>query len=441
MKRSRLESWFREVVIGAILEHSKPIVFMLAFVWRRLLPRTTIIAITGSLGKTTAKECLADVLSAEGRTFRSYRNQNAPIAVALNILRIRPSHRYAVIEVAGSAPRMMQKSARLLKPNVAIVLNVLHTHTTAFTDLAEHAAEKAALLGALKPGTLAVVNDDDPFVSRMPAPAGCRILRFGTGEAAEYRLSDITGAWPGRLDFTMQTPEGPRRIETQLVGQHWLTSAAAVMTAAIALGIPAGRAQEAFNRSAPFDARLQPMQLPCGAIVLRDDYNASIDTIEASLRVLADATALRRLLVITDMSDFGRNRKQRLKYLAARGAQVADGIVFIGESADYGMRRAVEAGISPAEAHAFPSLQPAAEFLRGELRAGDLVLLKGRTTDHTARAFFAQFASVKCWKDHCTKRMLCDTCWELGVPRSEMNRAKRVNRTEHVGPRESTKGG
>ena len=428
MTRGRFESWFREVVIGAVLERSQPIVFMLAFVWRRILPRTTVIAITGSLGKTTAKECLADVLSAEGRTFRSYRNQNAPIAVALNILRMRPWHRYAVIEVAGSAPGMMRRSARVLKPDVAIVLNVLRTHTTAFTDLAEHAAEKAALLSGLRSGALAVVNDDDPFVSRMPVPTGCRVHRFGTGEAAEYRLTDVSGAWPGRLDFTLETAAGTQRVETLLVGQQWLTSAAAIMTAVMALGIPANRAKEALRQAAPFDARLQPMQLPCGAIVLRDDYNASIDTIEASLRVLADATALRRLLVITDMSDFGRNRKQRLKYLAARAGEVADGVVFIGENADYGTRRAVEAGIPPTEAHAFPSLQPAAEFLRGELRAGDLVLLKGRTTDHAARVFFAQFSSVKCWKDHCTKRMLCDTCWELGVPPSEMNRAEPVRR-------------
>jgi len=409
-----------------MVRRSQPVIFMLAFVWRRILRRTTVIAITGSLGKTTAKECLANILSAEGRTFRSYRNQNSPISVALNILRVRPWHRYAVIEVAGAAPGMMRKSALLLEPDVAIVLNVLRTHTTAFTDLAEHAAEKAALLSGLRTNGIAVVNNDDLFVSRMSAPAGCQVHRFGARDAADYRLTEVTGTWPGRLDFTLQTARGTQRVETQLVGKQWLTSAAAVMTAAMALGIPAGRASESLRGAAPFDGRLQPMQLPCGAIMLRDDYNASIDTIEASLKVLADATALRRLLVISDMSDFGRNRKQRLKYLAARAAEVADAVVFIGESAEYGMRRAVEAGISSTEAHAFPSLQIAAAFLRAELRAGDLVLLKGRTTDHTARAFFAQFGTVRCWKDHCSKRMLCDTCWELGVSRLERRRAKPV---------------
>jgi UDP-N-acetylmuramoyl-tripeptide--D-alanyl-D-alanine ligase len=428
MTRSRLESWFREEVIGWVVHRSQPVFFFLAFIWRRMLIRTTVIAITGSLGKTTTKECLADVLSSKGRTFRSYRNQNAPIAVALNILRVRPWHMYAVIEVAGSEPGMMRRSARLLKPDVVIVLNVMRTHTTAFADLEQHATEKQQLLSWLRPGGVAVMNNDDMLVSRMTIPPGCHAHRFGKGTETDCRIDAISGAWPHRLAFSLHTPQGSRRIETQLVGKQWITSAAAVMTASIALGIPLDLASDALRIATPFSARLQPMRLPNGAIVLRDDYAGSIDTIEASLAVLGDATALRRLLVITDMSDFGRNRKQRLKYLAARAGEVADGVVFIGESADYGRRRAIDAGLSPETAHAFPSLQPAAEFLRGELRAGDLVLLKGRTTDHAARIFFAQIGHVACWKDYCAKRMLCDTCWELGVTREEMNRAELVTR-------------
>lgn len=415
MTASRLEAWFREKVIGAVLRRSKPAVFALAFIWRRMLRRTTVIAITGSLGKTTTKECLAEVLGTQAPTFRSFRNQNAPVVVALNILRIRPWHRYAVIEAAGAAPGMMRKSARMLRPDVAIVLNVLRTHTTEFTGLDQHALEKAQLLAALRPGGLAIVNADDDFVSDMTVPPGCIVHRFGTDVKADFRVDDVTGAWPGTLEFTLHVDGTSERVETQLVGRQWLTCAAAVMTTAIALGLPADRAAVALRDARPFPARLQPVELPNGAIILRDDYNASIDTIEASLRVLEEATASRRLLVITDMSDFGRNRKQRLKYLAARAAEVADGVVFIGESADYGVRRAIDAGMSPDAAHAFPSLRPAAQFLRGELRAGDLVLLKGRTTDHAARVFFAQTQNVLCWKERCTKRMLCDTCWELGV--------------------------
>lgn len=426
MTRDRLNAWVREEVFGPIVKRSFPVLYGLAFVWRRLLFRTKVIAITGSLGKTTAKECLAVVLATQGRTFRSYRNQNAPVAVALNILRIRPWHRYAILEIAGADPGMMRRSAPLARPDVAIILNVLRTHTIVFADLQQHAIEKARLLDSLNPKGAAVLNNDDPLVSAMGKQTQARLHLFGTSPGADYRVDQISAQWPGRLSFVLHHGTTSQTIDTQLVGAQWVVAAAAVITTAMALGIDLKRAADALKTAEPFAARMQPVLLPNGAIVLRDDYSASVDTIESSLRVLEDAKANRRVLVITDMSDFGRNRKQRLKYLASRSPQVSDVALFIGELADYGKRRAIDAGLSPAMAHAFPSLRSAAEFLQTELRDGDLVLLKGRTTDHAARIFFAQLGQVRCWKTDCDKRMLCDTCWELGMTRDEMRRATLV---------------
>ncbi len=427
MNRSRLEFWLREEIAGPVVKVLQPVLYLFAFVWRRLLVRTTVIGITGSLGKTTAKESLAYILAMEGRTFRSYQNQNNTAMVVLNILRIRPWHRYAVIEVAGSAPGLMKRSARLLRPDVAIVLNVRRTHSTAFTDMERYAAEKAELFAAVKPGGVVVMNDDDPLVSGMAVPTGTRVHRFGTAESAEYRMSSVSAVWPRRLGFVFRHGDQSRRIETQLVGEHWLTSAGAALTASVALGASLDHAALALRDAEPFAARLQPLELPSGAIILRDDNNGSIDTIEASLKVLSEATAGRKLLVMTDISDFGNQRRSnRLRYLGTRSAAVADVVVFIGVAADHGVRGAIEAGMPATNAHAFPSLRAAAEFLRGELRAGDLVLLKGRGSDHTARLFFAQLGDVACWKEYCAKRMLCDTCWELGVSRKEAAMAKLV---------------
>ncbi len=426
MTRSRVNARVREQIFGPILRHSEPLVFALAYAWRRLLFRTTVIGITGSLGKTTTKECLAVVLSSQARTFRSYENQNAPIAVALNILRIRPWHRYAVIEIAGSSPGMMKRSAPLVRPDVAIVLNVMRTHTIVFDSLDQHAIEKAQLLESLNPKGAAVLNDDDPFVSQMSKETRARVYRFGTQPDAEYRVADVPARWPARLSLVFHHGTVTRQIDTQLVGGQWLMSAAAVITASIALGIDLDAVARELKRAEPFPGRMQPVMLPNGAIVLRDDYSAPVDTIEASLRVLQEAKAKRRILVVTDVSDFGRNRKQRLKYLAARSAEVSDVALFIGELADYGKRRAIEAGLKPDAAHAFPELRSAAGFLRSELRSGDLVLLKGRTGDHATRIFFAQLGEISCWKIDCRKRMLCDTCWELGMIPDDMRRATLV---------------
>jgi UDP-N-acetylmuramoyl-tripeptide--D-alanyl-D-alanine ligase len=165
------------------------------------------------------------------------------------------------------------------------------------------------------------------------------------------------------------------------------------------------------------------VRLPNGAVVLRDDYNGSIDTVETSLRVLEEARASRRLLVVTDLSDFDAHRKHRLRYLASRAPYAAEVLVLIGEMAEYGKRRAVEAGLRHENVHAFASMRAAAEYLKQELRPNDVMLLKGRTTDHAARIYFAQLGAVGCWKEYCPKRMLCDICWELDVTPEQLRMA------------------
>jgi UDP-N-acetylmuramoyl-tripeptide--D-alanyl-D-alanine ligase len=157
--------------------------------------------------------------------------------------------------------------------------------------------------------------------------------------------------------------------------------------------------------------------------VLRDDYNASLDGLTAALAVLDATEARRRIVALTDASDAGGNRQARLKRLAPRLAAAAEVVVIIGESAAYGRRRIIEAGHSPATVYAFPSLQEAALFLRGELRAGDVALIKGRTSDHTARLLLAQLGPVACWRASCPKRTLCDHCWQLGLSQGEIARA------------------
>jgi UDP-N-acetylmuramoyl-tripeptide--D-alanyl-D-alanine ligase len=431
--RSRLELRLREQA-GPILQGLRPALVAAAYVWRRMMFRTTFIGITGSLGKTTTKEALANVLSSQARTFRSFRSQNNTIAVALNILRVRPWHRYAVIEAAGAAPGMLKNTARILAPDVAVIINVLRTHTDAFPELEMHAAEKFELLRGLRAGGLAVLNADDPLVALMKPPDKARVKWFGTSDSADYRLSDARSTWPGRLQFKLSFADTTHFVSTQLVGVQWLGAAAAAATTSICLGIDPQVVADQISRTEPFSARLQPVQLPSGAIILRDDYNGSIDAIEPSLKVLAESGARRRVLVITDVSDFGTHRRHRLKYLGQRAAEVADAVVFVGQSAGYGARRATAAGMRPTEAHGFASLRQAAEFLRGDLRDGDFVLLKGRTTDHATRILFAQLGEISCWLDYCPKRMLCDTCWELGASPETLRRAVPASRAREPLP-------
>ena len=180
-------------------------------------------------------------------------------------------------------------------------------------------------------------------------------------------------------------------------------------------GLTLRQAASALGQVPPVVGRMQPVRLPGGATVLRDDYNAPIDTLDAGLHILEGAAVARRVLLVTDFSDFGKNRKHRLRYLARAAARAADMAVFVGESAAYGGRQAVEAGMAPERVHDFHTLEETARFLRSELGRGDLMLLKGRTTDHVTRIFHALLGPIRCWKTTCRRRIPCDQCWELGA--------------------------
>lgn len=388
--------WIRQVLVGSWLMRLGWPLRAAAWIWRRLMFRTTFIAITGSLGKTTSKELLAAMLRAHGRTYATIGNQNGPRFVALNILRVRPWHRYAVLEVAGAAPGMMQRIAPVVRPDVAVLLTIRRTHSTQFASLDEHAQEKQHIIRNAAPGATIVLNDDDPRIAAMTAGPRQRVVRFGVSSSTDLRASGIGSAWPGRLAFTAHYGGAAVTVRTQLPGEHWMPSVLGALAAATAARIPLASAAAEAAFVIPFRGRLQPMRLPSGAVVLRDDYNASLDGTQAAFEVMRNARAGRRILVISDLSDFGGNRKRRLRYIAAQLPAIAEMAVFVGESIDYAVSRAIEAGLPATAVFGFPAPALAADFLRGELGEGDLVLLKGRTTDHVARIFFAQFADVSC---------------------------------------------
>jgi hypothetical protein len=118
---------------------------------------------------------------------------------------------------------------------------------------------------------------------------------------------------------------------------------------------------------------------------------------------------------VSDYTDTNEKPRDRLAKLGRRAAATADLAVFLGDRGHYGVRAAVAAGMPPERAHAFLSLQEAAEFLKKELRSNDLVLLRGRNADHNSRLYFAQLGTLACWKVNCGKTKLCDYCPELGA--------------------------
>ena len=386
---------------------------LLAMAWRRMMFRTTVIVLTGSVGKTTAKECLAGILATHGRTLKTPENQNGIHGVTDTLFRVRPWHKFVVLEVGTERPGGINSVARVAKPDVAIILAVARTHIRSFPTLEDTALEKSALLKHVSPKGVAILNADDERVRAMAGKSPAPVRLFGSTEDCDYAAADVSSAWPDSLEFTFRSTRFDQPVRTRLIGTQWLSSALAAMAAAESCGVPVEKAAAAIATVPPFAARMQPVRLPNGAVVIRDEETGSPDTVAAMFKVMRESRAQRRVLVFSEISDSDVRTRVRLREVGREAAELSDLAVFVGEHGRHGIRGALEAGMDPEHCHHIPELDAAATFLKAELQDGDLVFIKGRTTDHLSRIVFAQFGRIGCWRKECRLRPVCDFCPEL----------------------------
>jgi UDP-N-acetylmuramyl pentapeptide synthase len=393
----------------------------LAFVWRRLMFRTTFVTITGSLGKTTTTRIAVPILASSFPTNSTRGANNSRISLARTVLRTRPRHRVTVLEVGTKRPGALRRAAWQFRPDVVVILSVARTHTNYYPTLDDTAAEKATLMSRLGKNGIAILNGDDPRVLAMAARAPGRVRTFGRSPQFDMWASDISSRWPERLCFTVHAGGRSLPVRTKLVGGHWVTAALAALSLALCCGLDLAEAVSALEQAETYPGRMQPLPLPSGAVLLRDDFNASVDSLAAGLKVLREAQAHRRILVTGDVEDSGKDASGRFADLGRDAAASADMAIFFGEHGELGACAAVAAGMDPERARSFPTQREAGEFLTEILAKGDLVLLRScdrdngahPICDHPERIYYAQFGTVECQRVDCRDDLTCDTCCYL----------------------------
>jgi UDP-N-acetylmuramoyl-tripeptide--D-alanyl-D-alanine ligase len=375
--------------------------------------RTTFVAITGSAGKTTAATALGAILSSHASTNWLREAKNHRLGLAMTILRTRFQHRFTVIEVGTRAPGALRKAAWMIAPDVVVMLRVLNVHSNAFATLAQMTYEKSRLLSRLGKRGIAILNADDPQVLGMRSLCRGPVRTFGLTPGSFMTASEVSSNWPRRLSFRATCGDESAWVETNLVGNHMLCSALGALTAAVVCGVPLTKAAACFKDIQPVRGRMQPMDLPNGVTVLRDEYNPTLPTLEAAFDVMRSAEASRRIAILGEVLDSGRPERQAARFVGAQAAQAVDMVVFVGELAKLGAKGAIAAGMPADSARAFNTLREAAEFLKSELRAGDLVLVHGWVGRHPERAILAQLGSISCWLERCPKLIRCEDCSQL----------------------------
>ena len=293
---------------------------------RTAIRHTRMVAVVGSYGKTSTTRA---VVAALGGRPRATLDRNSDAVTARAVLRIRPGARHAVIEVAINGPRQMTRFARLLRPDVVVVTSIGSEHNRLLPTLEETRHEKAELVRSLPPTGLAVLNGDDPNVRWMAGQTQARVATFGFEPDNDVRATEVALEWPHGTRFVLHAGGETRPVRLRLLGRHLVYPSLAAVAVALAEGHTLDEALPPLEALPATPGRLEPVALPNGVILLRDDFKSHLETIQAALDVLAEVPA-RRLVVMGSVTEPQGNHRL-YREVGERVGEVASHAVFLGE--------------------------------------------------------------------------------------------------------------
>jgi UDP-N-acetylmuramoyl-tripeptide--D-alanyl-D-alanine ligase len=361
----------------------------------RLSP--VVIGLTGSVGKTTTKDLLAQILEREAPTVATSRSFNNEIGLPLTILRADRRTRYLVLEMGAAKPGDITHLVRVGRPRIGMVLNVAPAHVLTMGGIEGVAKTKAEMvrdLPAAADGGFALLNADDECVAAMAGQTPAAVTYYGTGQDDAVRASNVTLDAAGRASFTLHTLTGRAPVRLRLPGEHQVANALAAACAASVVGVPAGRIAAALSSAVPRSpGRFEIRERPDGVTVIDDAYNANPASTRAGLRTLATMAAGRRtaggraagcravagprtVAVLGEMMHQAEGTIHHHKAIGALAGELGiDVLVAVGEGEgpDALAAAAREAGVS---VHAVPDGAAAVDLLRKSLRPADVVLVK-----------------------------------------------------------------
>ena len=339
------------------------------------------VGITGSNGKTTAKDLTTAAISAKFTAKTNIGTLNRPHQIVPLIFRVRPWERCCVVEIAAALHyRFLTQSVRLVAPRIGIVTIIGTDHLSTFGSVEEIAKEKSKLIEALPRDGTAILNADDPRVTAMAPLHDGRIITYGTGPEAMVRGTDIRCEWPERLSLNVTYEGRTQRVQTQLCGTHLVPSVLAALAAAVALGVPLDDAIAGVATVPPYNRRMCPVDHPDGITFIRDEVKASPLTIYPALEFMAQAKAVQKVVVMGTISDYHGSSRTQYNKVARTALDVADHVVFVGPSAS--QTRGVADHDRSQALRICVSLDAARDYLSGILKPGALVLLKGSGADN-----------------------------------------------------------
>ena len=348
---------------------------------------TQVVALTGSAGKTSTKDLIAQLLERLGPTVWTPGSLNNEIGLPLTALRADAETRHLVLEMGARGIGHIRYLAQLTPPRIGVVLNVGTAHIGEFGGRKQIAEAKGELVEGLPPageqgegGGVAVLNADDALVRAMSSRTRARVVLFGEAADAHVRAENVRLTERGQPTFTLHTPTGCGDVTMRLYGEHHVSNALAAAAVAHELGMPAGDIATALSAAGTLSRwRMEVTERADGVTVVNDAYNANPESTRAALRALAAMGRGRRTwAVLGEMAELGDEslaEHDAVGRLAVR-LNVSKLVAVGGQAAVWLDMGAKNEGSWGEESVHVSDAEEAVELLRSELRSGDVVLVK-----------------------------------------------------------------
>jgi len=355
----------------AVVPDSRVAAAHLARAWRAFCA-PKVVGITGTVGKTTAKEMTAAVLGEHFRTHKSKENFNSREGLPLALTSLRRDHEVSVLEMAMDSEGEIAELCAIARPDIGVVLNIGLTHVSRLGTIDAIAKEKLSLPRSLDNDGVAVLNADDARVAAVIAELKCRTLTFGASADANLRRGPIRdlGLDGCVCDVTFDSETAVLR--TALPGSHVVPAALCAVTVALALGLPFVDAVASVGR-ARIEGRMHVVRTAHGLTVLDDRYNSSPASLEGALGLLG-GLAGRRVAVVGTMAELGEHEESEHRRLGTVASRNCDVLVATGDACKALVDSARSAGMTSAQW--FEDKEALAAALPGLVQAGDTVLVK-----------------------------------------------------------------
>ncbi len=296
----------------------------------RLEMNAKVISLTGSCGKTTVKEYLAQICGLYAPTLATKANLNNEVGVPQTLLTLEPEHRFAVVEMGANQRGEIERLTAIAKPDAALITLVAAQHTEGMGGIEGVAREKGAIYNGLMPGGVAVLPRDDHYYSMWHPALDCKQFTFGFSPESNLVITKVALSHEGGK-AVLESPNGLIPIETVLLGKHNIYNAAAAAAVAFVLDIPTHCIQAGIARTTPVKRRMNILTGQNQSTLIDDCYNAGPVSVLAALEVLSTYPG-EKIWVFGDMKELGdeADRQHRIVGEKARALGI-DHIFAIGE--------------------------------------------------------------------------------------------------------------